>query len=231
VLSRKSILLTLAAGYSLRLLAGPAETEEPAEAAPPVPTALHATVQDGELIGNELCRRVSMNVGGRRLMLVVPQGFGVDIANSQNVIMVNRDYSCVLSFRIAAPGSVAASSLKADLCRAWLWDRRVKLGEPTSTSKSTSAARLASLRIQHEFSLTAANGSGPAFDLVANVDGVVRNSRVAFIASPVGVLEFNSSSSPEAFEEAKAKLRFVLRGFQISDANGQLEIHPSQSES
>lgn len=240
---RKSIRLAMAAGFGLRLLAGPAgrvirscrtlrvcigliasgavwtqaiysaSTDGQAEVSRPAPTALNAKVQDGEMIGHEQYGRVYMNAGGRRLMLLVPQGFGADITSPEKVVLANRDYSCVLSFRIAAPGSIAVASLNADLCRAWL------------------TTRLGDLKILEEFSLTAANGSGPAFDLKCKVDGVVRASRVTFIASPAGVLEFNSLSAPETFEKAKAKLWFLLRGFQISDANGKLEIVPAQSQS
>ncbi len=210
--SRKPILLALATCFGFRLLAEPASPEAPATASPPVTTVLNATVQDGERFGDEQHRRVFMNVGGQRLMLLVPQDFRVDIANPEKVVLVNRDYSCVLSFRLAAPGSVAAAALNADLCRAWL------------------SARLGDLKIQEEFSLTAASGSGPAFDLICKVDGVVRASRVAFIASPFGVLEFTSLSSPEKFEAAKATLRYMLRSFRIGDANGQLEILAARGE-
>ena len=165
------------------------------------------------MVGNEQRRRVVVTAGGRRLRLAVPQGFRVDITSPEKVVLVNRDYSCVLSFRLAAPGGDAGASLNPALGRAWL------------------SARLSDLKINEEFSLTAGHGSGPAFDLVCNVDGVVRASRVAFIASPVGVLEFTSLSSPKQFEEAKTKLRFLLRGFQISDPNGKLEIIPAQSGS
>ena len=47
----------------------------------------------------------------------------------------------------------------------------------------------------------------------------------------VGVLEFNSLSSPEEPEGASLNFRFLARSFRISDVNGQFEILPSQSES
>jgi len=210
---RKPILLALAILFSLRLLAEPASTDAPAEAACPAPAALNATVQDGEIIGREQYRRVFMNVGGRRLMLIVPQGFRANIAGPEKVVLVNRDYSCVLSFRIAAPGSVAAASLNADLCRAWL------------------SARLGDLKIQEEFSLIVANQSGPAFNVNYTADGLPRSSCVTFIPSPVGVLEFTVSANPQKFQAAKAEFHALLLGFRISDANGQLEILPVQTTS
>ncbi len=213
MLYRKPILLALATGFGLRLLADPTTSDGPAAGSPLAPTTLNATVQDGEIRGHEQARRVVMSVGGRRLMLAVPQDFRALIANPEKVVLVNRDYSCVVSFRIAGSGSGAASSPDVDLCRTWL------------------SAQFLDLRVQEEFSMTAANGRGPAFDLNCKVDGVARVARVTFIASPVGVLEFNSFSSPEKFESAKATLRLVLRGFRISDANGQLETFPTRSES
>lgn len=192
-----------------------ASPDAPPEAARPAPTALNATVEDGEIIGNEKRRRVFMDVGGRRLMLVVPQGFRAVNANPDKLVLVNRDSSCVLSFRIAAPGSVAAASLNAELCRGWL------------------SARLGDLKIQEEFSLTAANESGPAFEVNYKADGVSRASRVAFIPSPVGVLEFSLASDPEVFQASKSEFRGLLRGFRIGDANGKLELEnlPAQAGS
>lgn len=209
---RKSIILAFATGFSLRLLAEPASTNVPAEGAQPATTTLNATVQDGEIIGQEQQRRVIATAGGRRLMLAVPQGFRLASSSPEKVMLVNRDSSCVLSFRIVAPGNAATDSLNPDVCRSWL------------------SARLGDLRIQEEFSMAAANGHGPAFDLLCKVDGVARASRVAFIASPVGVLEFTSLSSPEHSEAAKASLRFLMRSFRISDVNGKLEISPARSD-
>ncbi len=208
----KSIILLFVTGVGLRLLAEPASTDEHEQASRPAPISLNATMQGGEIIGQEQKRRVFATAGGRRLMLPVPLGFRVDFSNPEKVALVNSDYSCVLSFRIVAPGSAAADSLNAEVCRAWL------------------SARLGDLRIQEEFSMAVADGNGPAFDLKCRVDGVVRASRVAFIASPVGVLEFTSLSSPEQAEAAKASLRFLMRSFRISDLNGKLEIAPSRSD-
>jgi len=210
---RKSIILPLAIGVSLSLLAQPARPDAPAEVTQPAKIALDATVLDGEKAGSEATQCVVMSLGVRRLMLTAPQGFRANTTHPDKVTFANQDFSCVLSFRVVSPGSVAASALKPNLCRGWL------------------AARFVDLRIEEEFSLTVPGGSGPAFDLKCNVDGLVRASRVAFIASPVGVLEFNSLSSPEESETAKLNLRFLSRGFRISDANGQFEILPSQSES
>jgi len=213
VLSLKPILLALASVCGLGLLAEPADRAVPADAARFEPTALNACVRDGEVIGREQHRRVFMNVEGRRLMLVAPQGFRVILASPDKVVLVNRDCSCILSFRIAAAGSIAAASLNADLCRAWL------------------TAWPGDLKIQEEFSLTAANQSGPAFEVSFCADGLFRTSQVAFIPSPVGVLEFKLISSPEKFQAAKAEFHGLLLGFRISDANGKLEILPVLSES
>lgn len=241
MLPRKPILLVFAVGIGLRLLAGPesradslcpdrstvgdaatnstgtratvdaACADASAEGWRPAPTPLNATVQGGEFIGPEHRRFVFMTVDDRRLLLIVPQNFRVDLPNPEKVVLVNHEYSCVLSFRIVAPGNGAAAAPKVDDCRAWL------------------SARLEDLKIKAEFSMTAASGRGPAFDLICKVDGVVRASRVTYIPSPVGVLEFISLSSPEQFEAAKADFRFMLRGFRITDAGGKLEIPANRS--
>lgn len=210
MLSHKSILLSFATLFSLRLLAEPASPDAQAQAVIPAPTALSASVQDGEKIGNEQHRRVFMKVGDRRLMLAVPQGFRPVNTNPETIVFVNDDSSCLLSFRIAAPGSAAAASLKADLCREWL------------------SARFSDLKVQEEFSLNVGGQSGPAFDLHYKAMAVPRSSRVAFIPSPVGVLEFSLVSSPEKFQAAKSEFHGFHRGFRISDADGKLEIPRAQ---
>ena len=189
-----------------------------------------------------------------------PKGFRANTSNPDKISFTNQDFSCVLSFRVVSPGSAAVSAPNNDLCRGWraarLVDLRACLKTPErgcvvdqpqqalnfqglelsapccgwSTTQPRSFFRQA-LSIQEEFSLTVPSGSGPAFDLKCKVDGVVRSPRMAFIASSVGVLEFNSLSSPEEAEAAKLNFRVLSRGFRISDTNGQFEILPSQSES
>ncbi len=213
MLCRKSIFLALAFGLSLRLPAEPADLGEPAEEKPPVKVALHAREEAGETTGWEQHRQVTMKVGDRRLMLVVPQGFRANTTDPEKVILFTPDYGCVLSFRIAALSVMPGAVINAGVCRAWL------------------SARLKDMSIQEEFPLTAAIGSGIAFDLRCKVDGLTRSSRVAFILSPSGVLEFSALCSPERFEATKTTLRLLIRGFQISDASGKLESFPTQSDS
>ena len=208
MLCRKSTLLALATAFGFRLLADPASTDEPADPARPATTVLNATLKEGEVIGREKIQRVFMNVGGRRLMLVVPLGYRAETTNPGKVVLVNADYSCVLSFRIAAPANVAATSLDATLCRGWL------------------SARLGALKIQEELALTAANQSGPAFVVSHKANGLSRSGQIAFIPSAVGVLEFSLASSPEESQAARQEFHGLLLGFRISDANGELEIPP-----
>jgi hypothetical protein len=193
-----------------QLLADPANPAAPPMATPPALASLNASVQAGEIVGFEQFHRVFMNVGGRRLMFVVPQeDFRADIADPEKVVLVSQDYTCLLSFRIATNGSDIGTPLNAELCRTWL---SARLGEPTFLD---------------EFSQTAASCSGPAFDLIAQTNGVTRYCRVAFVASPIGILEFTVSASPEKFSAAKSTFQAWLRGFQISDAQGQLKISPA----
>ena len=121
-------------------------------------------------------------------------------------MLVNHDCTCLLSFRVRPVGDTNSPPLQAGVCRTWL---SAEVGEPI---------------VLDEFALSTANCSGPAFDLVAKPDGVARSSRVAFIASPVGILEFTVSASPEKFSAAKATFQAWLRSFQISDTQGQLKI-------
>jgi len=178
--------------------------------ASPKPVALNAVVREGEVVGFEQFRRVFMKVGDRQLMFVVPQGdFSADTSDSEKVVLVSQDYTCSLSFRITSLGNAAGASLNPDVCRAWLATR---FGKPT---------------VLEELSLRAANFSGPGFDVVSKPNGVPRSSRVTFIPSPVGILEFEMSSSPAKFSEAKSMFQSWLRGFQMSEVNGQIKVVPA----
>ena len=201
------LLLGIGSLLGLQILAEPAVPDAQDKALSPTVVALNATVKDGEIVGFEQFRRVFINVGDRRLMLVVPQGdFRADTSDPKKVVLVNHDYTCLLSFRITTSENAAAGPLNADLCRTWL------------------TTMMGDQKILDEFSLQAAKCSGPAFDLISKVDGVSRTSRVAFIPSPVGILEFTISSSPEQFPAAKSVLQAWLRSLQISEPNGELKI-------
>jgi len=192
-----------------QLLADPANPAAPPTATTPERVSLRASVQAGEVVGFEQFSRVFMNAGGRRLMFVVPQeDFRAETSNPQKIVLVNRDYTCVLSFQVRSAGDAGSASLSSDLCRAWL------------------SAEVGELVVLGELTQSAANCRGPAFDYAAKPDGVSRSSRVAFIPSPVGILEFKVSASPEKFSAAKSTFQGWLRSFQISDAQGRLKIAP-----
>ena len=79
-------------------------------------------------------------------------------------------------------------------------------------------------KISDEFSLSAANSPGPAFDAQwEGVSGTVQSTRVAFIPFPVGILEFSLLSKPEKFTQGKYFLNFLLLTFR-SNEGGNLDM-------
>ena len=79
-------------------------------------------------------------------------------------------------------------------------------------------------KISDEFSLSAANASGPAFDAQwEGISGTTQSGRVAFIPSPVGILEFSLLSKPDKFTQGKYFLNFLLLTFR-SNEGGSLDM-------
>ncbi len=80
-------------------------------------------------------------------------------------------------------------------------------------------------RILEENTRVAAGRSGPAFDIQWTSAGIVQRTRVVFVATAAGVLEFTASTSPEKFSELENDFNEVLGTFCFS-TDGKLEVAP-----
>lgn len=80
-------------------------------------------------------------------------------------------------------------------------------------------------KILEENSRVAAGRSGPAFDIQWTSAGLVQRTRVVFVATAAGVLEFTASTSPDKFSELDTDFSLFLGTFCLS-TNGKLDVPP-----
>jgi hypothetical protein len=80
--------------------------------------------------------------------------------------------------------------------------------------------------ITTEFGMSAANASGPAFEIAWGSGALERASRVGFVPLPAGVIEFSVDASPKKLGPSLGDLNYVVLTFRASDENGKLEATP-----
>ena len=80
-------------------------------------------------------------------------------------------------------------------------------------------------KILEESSRVAAGHNGPAFDVQWMSAGIVQHTRVVFVATGAGVLEFTASTSPDKFRALDSDFSLVLGTFSYS-TDGKLEVPP-----
>ncbi|HXP59255.1 MAG TPA: hypothetical protein VN829_02130 [Dongiaceae bacterium] len=152
-------------------------------------------------------RRVLVTAGTNRFAFSVPEGFRLVASDPDSVSLASTDYRSLLTFHIAAPGAPAGEEPPPAL-----WREAVLQQHPGA-------------KILQQFTLTAANRTGPAFDAAwVAPRGERRSQRVAFIPALAGTLEFNLVCTADAFEKARYDLNFLLLTFRASDAQGKLDL-------
>lgn len=152
-------------------------------------------------------RRVFVTAGTNRFAFSVPEGFRLVPSGLDSVSLATTDYRSVLTFRIAAPGASAGEEPTPAL-----WREAVLQQHPGA-------------KILQQFALTAANRTGPAFDVAWAAPGSQRcNQRVAFIPALAGTLEFSLVCTSDALEKGRYDLNFLLLTFRAGDAQGRLDL-------
>ena len=70
----------------------------------------------------------------------------------------------------------------------------------------------------------AADNTGPVFDFIHESDGLKRKTRVAFVPSAAGILEFKMTTAPDTFEANQDIFNEIVNTFRASKPNGDLEV-------
>jgi len=143
--------------------------------------------------------------GTNKFGFVMPDGFRLETEERQKVTLVSADFNCLLTFRVLETEPTGDTELDVTHHRQLLLSRH-----PGG-------------KIMDEFSLTAVNRRGPAFDLRWCAAGAVpRRELVLFIASDLGVLEFSLVSSFEKFDAGRAAFSSFLLTFRVPQQDGRL---------
>ena len=153
--------------------------------------------------------RAYVTAGTNKFAFLLPDGFRLDQSDPCRVALVSSDFACLLTLRIIGALPPGAEGPDAGACR-----KQVLTEHPGA-------------KILEEFSRSAANRSGPAFDFRWSASTKLeRHALAAFIPSQAGILEFRLVSSLEKFEASRAAFNSLLLTFRASDANGRLSIVP-----
>ncbi len=153
--------------------------------------------------------RVYATAGTNKFSFLVPSGFTMQTWADGRVALVNRDYSCQITFRLAGRLPTDGAELNPDV-----WSERI-------------LAEYAGAKIGQVFSAIADGRRGPAFEFYcAGAAGSLRRAQVAFIPSWSAILEFGLICNPDKFEAARHQLNTVMLTFRASDPKGELHISP-----
>ncbi len=171
--------------------------------------AILALVRHEEGPGLLPADRVYVTAGTNKFAFLVPAGFKMEPWNDGRVALVNRDYSCQMTFQLAGPLPAEGNELDPEV-----YSRRVLAEHPGGV-------------ITRTFSAIADSRRGPAYEAEClGPARTLRRAQVAFIPSQNAVLEFSLVCGPDQFEAARHQLNTVMLTFRASDANGELHISP-----
>lgn len=200
--------LRLAAGLLLCLVCLPVGAQT---AAPTNAPAFQLTTTRHELEGLGHYFRAVATVGTNQFAFIVPKGYSMrlDEANRQ-LRAIEREDRCAITVRLVeTPTNAvdqASGALKPEVLRELVL-RRFPTG-----------------RITEEVTLGAAGRSGPGFDLTwKNEAGLNLLSRIAFIPTQAGLVEFHLLTSATDMQEFKYALNSLMLTFRVAE-NGRLEL-------
>jgi hypothetical protein len=143
--------------------------------------------------------RVFISTGTNKYSLVVPNNFRQENPNPKKLRLVNADYQCYLTFQIV--GSVPEDKRELD----------------SEFSRELLLKLYPGARILSEFSASAANRKGTAFDVRLSANGA-SIARIAFIPSSAGILEFSLITNSDRFKEHQPYFNSLLLGFRVTNS-------------
>ncbi len=141
--------------------------------------------------------------GTNQYSFLVPDGFRMNGSSAEQVVLVNADFDCFITLSLASP---APSNAKPDFCRDLL------------------LSQYPGAKILEEFSASAGNHTGPAFNLHwTTARGVAQSGRFAFIPMAAGVLEFSVTTKSDKFPGVQSPFNLFLLTFRTNEG-GKLEF-------
>jgi len=172
------------------------------------PPPLQTIVKREELFHGQPVNRAYVSSGTNQFAFVVPNDFRLDSSDPDRIEVIATDYRCFITFRILDPNATEIQGLQSAALR------------------ETVLSRHSGAMLKDEFSLNAANHSGPAFDMEwTNAGGAKEFARMTFIPAKAGVLEFSLQAGQDKAAEARVLFNSFLLSFRSNEA-GKLEISP-----
>jgi hypothetical protein len=170
---------------------------------------LMAAVRHEEGPGLLPADRVYATAGTNRYSFLTPPGYKMEPLGVGGIALVNRDYSCQITFRLVGPPPLKDTEISPETCT-----ERILAEHPGA-------------KVQSTFSSIADSRRGPAFEFqCTGTAGSWCRGQTAFIPSWNAVLEFSLVCSPEKFDAARSQLNTVMLTFRASDPKGELHISP-----
>lgn len=167
---------------------------------------MQTTTARESIFGKEQITRAYVTSGKKTFTFVVPQGYRVDSSNPEELILAGPGFSNFISLHVRGEAS-AEKPLSTEMYR------------------GVATGRFSDAEIVEEFSLSAANASGPAFELHGKTaTGLARSARVAFIPCGGQVVEFCLTANPEKYGPSLKDLQTLMLTFRVSDAGGKPDI-------
>lgn len=149
--------------------------------------------------------RIYVSAGTNRFALLVPPGFRMNDTTTERVSLVDPDFSCFLSFRIAGPVPSDSTELDTDAYR-----QRVLMEHPGAIIKQT-------------LSVVAGGRRGVGFDVQWAGAGVSRTERVVYVPTETWVVQFSLLANTTKFAGGIVGFNSLLLTFRASEG-GKLEI-------
>ncbi|MBC8095073.1 MAG: hypothetical protein H7Y43_04605 [Akkermansiaceae bacterium] len=157
--------------------------------------AIKSELRPGETVGDHQIQRAYVRFGTNLFVFVVPDGFTLNAADPEKIILSNPEGDCFITLRLARQ-TVQDPAADLKFCR------------------ETALQRFPGAELSTEFEEFALNRSGPAFDLKWRIGGAEQLARIIFISSPAGLLEFSLVTTPKKFSTGRRILVSVMAGLQ-----------------
>lgn len=180
----------------------PAETNAPA-------FSLTTTRHDLEGIGHYF--RAVATLGTNQLAFIVPKGYLIRLDEAARQLRaVEREDKCSITVRLFPTPTNAVDKAGGEL--------------KPAVFRELVLARHGDARVVEELTLTAGGSPGPAFDFTwRNAGGFPLQSRIAFIPTPAGIVEFHLLTSAADKEEFTYALNSLMLTFRFG-AKGRIEL-------
>lgn len=153
--------------------------------------------------GFHTSRCAFVTIDGSKFSFLLPEGCRANISVEDRVIVSKEDLTCSVSLRKIIGDAATTDPEK---------------------QRGALLNRYPDLELKEESDFSATKFKGRAYDFVHRADGLLRKTRVVFLATPVGVLEFKMSADPKQFDAQMTIFNQILRTFTGSKPNGEADV-------